>query len=186
MQVESLHDGEQRKEETSALLPACCRHGTALAVRDPGQGTTTTTTTICLPRRRRGREMAAATAGSGACAQALFGRCRGSGPGLGARGWRRTMGLRRLLLRYYPPGAGLGGVGTAGWLGGELSVTTAFLACAPCSCGAQGSCCRAPVRQRRAAGVVLVMAACVGEAGVCTSPRSAEARGVEESKSRGN
>lgn len=60
----------------------------------------------------------------------------GRGSGLGARGWRRTMGLRRLLLRYYPPGAGLGGVGTAGWLGGELSVTTAFLACAPCSCGA--------------------------------------------------
>lgn len=113
MQVESLDDGEQRKEETSALLPACCRHGTALAVRDPWQGTT-----ICLPLRRRGREMAAATAGGGARAQALFGRCRGSGTGLGARGWRRAMGLRRLLLRYYPPGAGLGGLGTAGWLGG--------------------------------------------------------------------
>lgn len=47
-------------------------------------------------------------------------------------------------------------------------------------CGAQGSRCRAPVRPRRAAeGVlVLVLAPRVGEAGVCASPRSAEARGV--------
>lgn len=122
MQVESLHDGEQRKEETSALLPACCRHGTALAVRDPGPGTTTTTT-ICLPRRRRGREMAAATAGSGACAQALFGRCRGSGPGLGARGSGLAAhdGAEAAAAALLPAGCGAWRRGD-GWVAGRGAV----------------------------------------------------------------
>lgn len=133
MQVESLDDGEQRKEETSALLPACCRHGTALAVRDPWQGTT-----ICLPLRRRGREMAAAAAGGGARAQALFGRCRGSGTGLGARGSGLAAhdGAEAAAAALLPAGCGAWRPGD-GWVAGwGLSVTTAFLACAPCSCGA--------------------------------------------------
>lgn len=61
-----------------------------------------------LPQPHTGRVMAA----GGACTQALFGRCRGNEP------QAAEMGPRRLLLRYFPPGAGLGLAGRCCGAGG--------------------------------------------------------------------
>lgn len=64
----------------------------------------------------------------------------GRGSGLAAHDGAEAAAAALLPAGCGSPAGGRDGpgrVGRCGWVCGELSVTTGFLACAPCSCGAQ-------------------------------------------------